>query len=70
MAPNLLPWQPKKGDFKATSAQIGSDEYPWEGQGGAPIKSCGAHFHGNHHVVMATKKRVFMARSGLWLDIR
>ena len=44
----------------------------WQGgQGQAwktPHRTC---FHGNHHVVMATKKTVFlMARSALWWDIR
>ena len=39
----------------------------WQGgRDRAQKKPRGTRFHGNHHVVMATKKGVFMARSGLF----
>ncbi len=42
----------------------------WKGgRGDAQKGPCGARFHGNHNVVMATKNGVCMARSGLWLNI-
>ncbi len=44
----------------------------WQGgRGWAQKGPRGPRFRGNHHDVMGTKiNGVFMARSGLWLDIR
>ncbi len=60
MATNMQPWQPTKGVVGgqiSTNLEIMSDEKVGEGH---RKKSWGTRFHGNQHVVMATKKTVFL----------